>query len=193
MKKLFAAILICLSPSFLLLAQEEKITFLSLEEAKKFHPDSVFKLSLKKSKLDSLPREIFKFKNLTHLDLSFNKLQTIDANISSFEKLIYLDFSKNKFELFPNNICQLENIEVLKFNRNFIQNIDSSIINLQKLSYIDFWDNPIKTFPTAFLNLKSLKIIHAEGIKYSPKFQEKWISALDKVTIYFDPPCDCVD
>jgi Leucine-rich repeat (LRR) protein len=193
MKKLFAAILICLSPSFLLFAQEEKITFLSLEEAQKIHPDSVFTLSLKKSKLEILPAEIYRFKNLRYLDLSFNKLTNLDSNISNFSQLKYLDFSKNKFETFPSNICQLENMEVLKFNRNSIQVIDSSIIQLQKLTYIDFWDNPIKTFPTAFLNLKSLKIIHAEGIKYSPKFQEKWISALDKVTIYFDPPCDCVD
>ncbi|MES2589890.1 MAG: leucine-rich repeat domain-containing protein [Bacteroidota bacterium] len=172
---------------------QDKNGFYSLEEANQIHPDSVFKLSLKRQKLDSLPKEILKFKNITHLDLSFNKLSSLPDFLSEFKLLQEIDISKNKFTLFPTQLCLFPNLEHLKMNRNEIAKIDECIVFLSSLSYIDFWDNPIKEFPTAFLDLKNLKEIHAEGIRYNPKFQEKWFKALPKVKIFFDAPCDCVD
>lgn len=155
------------------------------------NPDTIFGISFKKMKLDSLPFSLSKFKNLKQLDVSFNKLKKLPDFITQFSKLENIDFSKNKFKVFPENICTIESLRRISFNRNEILAIPSSISKLKNLTYIDFWDNPIAQFPDAFLSLAKLKTIHAEGIMYGPKFQENWKNKLPDVTIFFDPPCDC--
>ncbi len=192
MKKKFAVFLFILSFQHTVFSQD-KNGFYSLEEAFNIHPDSVFKLSLRKMKLDSLPSEILRFKNIQSLDLSGNKLKSLPEFIAEFSLLQEIDISKNKFTHFPEQICLLKNVAVLKMNRNEMAAIPECILNLKKLTFIDFWDNPMKEYPEAFLILENLKEIHAEGIRYNPKFQEKWIKALPKVKFYFDEPCDCMD
>ncbi len=48
----------------------------SIEEAVK-QPDSVFILILEKKNLDTVPKELLLFKNLTTLNLSFNNIHEI--------------------------------------------------------------------------------------------------------------------
>jgi Leucine-rich repeat (LRR) protein len=186
---LFLISLSSLNSSF----SQDKIGFFTLEEAQKVNPELVTKLSLKKLKINQVPKEIIRYKNLTHLDLSNNKLTDFPEFIVEFKLLEELDFSKNKFTIFPKKICSLTQLKRLKFNRNLIEKIDSCISNLKKLEFIDFWDNPMRDFPEAFIKLNNLKEIHAEGIRYNQKFHDKWMRKLPNVKLFFDAPCDCRD
>lgn len=166
MSKLFALcwLLVNFSNAFC----QEQYKIYTWEEAQLLAPDSVFALSFRKMKLESLPKNLINYRNLRQVD-----------------------FSRNKFTVFPVEILELEHLEKLIFNRNRIEIIPDSISKLKNLVYIDFWDNPIPVFPETFLNMSTLKEIHAEGIKYGPKFHQKWITALPNVKLFLDPPCDC--
>ena len=48
-------------------------------------PDNVIKLSLRKKKYKSFPKEIYQFKNLQYLDLSKNDLKELPDSIVSFQ------------------------------------------------------------------------------------------------------------
>ncbi|MCE3296776.1 MAG: leucine-rich repeat-containing protein [Crocinitomicaceae bacterium] len=165
----------------------------SWEQAKNYSPDTVYSISFHKMKLEALPEDLAKFTRLKKLDISSNKLKTLPAFLAEFQDLEEIDFSKNKFTDFPEVLFQLQNLRKLSFNRNVIALIPENISALKKLEYIDFWDNPIARFPEAFTELPALKTIHAEGIKYGPKFQQRWITNLPDCNIFFDPPCDCVE
>lgn len=165
----------------------------SWEEAKNCSPDTVYGISFRKMKLESLPQELANFKQLKSLDASFNKLKTLPAFLADFKQLQEIDFSKNKFMAFPEVLTDIPSLKKISFNRNGITLIPEKIAALKELEYLDFWDNPISSFPQAFMELSNLKTIHAEGIKYGPKFQQKWIDRLSGCTIFFDPPCDCVE
>lgn len=191
MKKIFAL-------SWLLLLSEQLIAqpqypVYSWEEAQQASPDTVYAISFKKMKLDSLPAELMRFTRLRHLDLSFNRLKALPAWFSLFRELESLDLSKNKLTVFPQELLEAEHLRELSFNRNGIRVIPEGIIRLQALRSIDFWDNPVSAFPEAFAELPELREIHAEGIKYGPKFQERWLGRLPGCKIFFDPPCDCVE
>ena len=161
--------------------------------AKNCSPDTVYGISFSKMKLEALPEELAKFTRLKKLDISANKLKTLPAFIASFRDLEEIDFSKNKFTDFPEPVLELKKLRKLSFNRNMVSLLPESFAKLQNLQYIDFWDNPIARFPEAFTEIPALKTIHAEGIKYGPKFQQRWIGTLPDCTIFFDPPCDCVE
>lgn len=161
------------------------------EEAKNCSPDSVYGISFSKLKLKEIPSELINFNKIKVLDLSNNKLSYLPDFLSTFHFLKKIDLSKNKFDTLPQVIYQIKSLQYLKFSRNNVSYIDSTIKNLSELKYIDFWDNPIENFPEAFIKLKKLKIIHAEGIRYGPKFQAYWKEIIPNATIYFDAPCNC--
>lgn len=177
--------------NFVSFSQSDTTRVYTWDVAKNLSPDSVFAISFKKLKLSSLPEELKIYKNLTQLDVSFNKLTTLPSFLGDFKSLSKIDLSKNKFDTLPAIIYELSSLKKLSFSRNQIGFIDEKIAQLSELRYIDFWDNPIPVFPEAFLQLKKLKVIHAEGIRFGPKFQAYWKEIIPNCTIYFDAPCDC--
>jgi Leucine-rich repeat (LRR) protein len=116
------------------------------------------------------------------------EVQEIEQPLHSKMAVIYY---KNKFDSLPAVVYEITSLKKLTFSRNQIERIDEKIGQLSELRYLDFWDNPIGVFPEAFLNLKKLKVVHAEGIRFGPKFQAYWSEIIPNVKIYFDAPCDC--
>lgn len=163
----------------------------SWEIAQKCSPDTIFAISFKKEKLDSLPMELKRFSKLKLLDLSNNKLKSLPLFMKEFTHLESLDLSKNKFNSLPQVICELSSLKTLRFGRNDISEIPACISKLQNLNTLDIWDNPIATYPESLVELKNLKIFHAEGIMYGPKFQKSWIEKMPQTKFYFEDPCDC--
>lgn len=154
--------------------------------------DSVFRIDASKRKWETVPAELFAFKNLRYLDLSKNKLKELPAEMSVFTKMRGLDLTKNAFEVFPLTICPLTQMRKLLLARNQIASIPSCIGYFTELTSIDLWDNPLKTLPTEFSQLKSLRTVDLRGILFSAAFQEKWQTAMPGVKWEFDPPCNCV-
>ena len=70
-------------------------------EVKNCSPDTIYALSLRKMKLDSLPAALARFKKLEYLDISYNKLKSLPLFLADLGHLKEIDFSKNKFSDFP--------------------------------------------------------------------------------------------
>lgn len=187
MKKRFVIILLLLTEFSY--AQEVKIYPWSV--AKSALPDTIYGISFQKMKLDSLPTDLQRFKNVKVLELNNNKLKTLPSWFSSFSYLESLNISKNKFDSLPGVLYQLTGLKKLSFAQNTVSQLGDNISLLKSLEFLDFWDNPIANFPQSLMDLENLKIVHAEGIKYGPKFQKKWIESMPLTEFFFDEPCDC--
>lgn len=192
MKKLFV-ISILLIFSEQLIGQTGELRILSWEQAKSANPDTVFAISFSKQKVSTLPEDLARFANLTHLDLGKNKLTELPEFVGGFSKLEYLDLSKNDLSVFPVEICRLSALKTLVINRNMFDQLPDCIGYLKELETLDLWDTPVMNFPASLTNLKKLKRIDLQGVKYGPTFQKQFKESLPWVTIEFDPPCDCME
>jgi Leucine-rich repeat (LRR) protein len=179
--------------NYCVFSQNDTIKVIKWEIAKNLHPDSVAGISFSKLNIKKLPSELEKYSKISVLDLSNNKLKELPSYLNSFQALTKIDLSKNKFNTLPDVVYDLKNLNVLIMNKNKISFLDEKIIQLSQLKYIDFWDNPMEKFPNAFIEMKKLKIIHAEGIRYGPKFQVYWKEILPNTQLFFDAPCDCME
>lgn len=190
MRNVFAVILLLwLSPVF----GQKSVRGYSWEEVKNANPDTVFAISFRKMKLDSIPVELSKFTSLKKLDLGKNKLTRLPAFLTDFKSLEELNIEKNRFDIFPLPVCQMTGLKRLIINRNNIGNVPDCIEYVRNLEYFDAYDNPIGSLPESFVRLKSLKKVDFSGVRTAPSFQEKWIQRLPNVEWVFDAPCDCME
>ena len=155
-------------------------------------PDTVYAISFRKQKLDSLPNKLFEFQNLVYLNLEKNKLRELPLKFKNLSQLEFLDLGKNEFTIFPILLCELQNLRVLKFHFNETAYLPQCLGSLSQLEELDLFKNPIRKLPEELTQLKNLKLLELRSIKFSPEFQEKWEEALPNAKIMFDPPCDCM-
>ncbi|TNE56253.1 MAG: leucine-rich repeat domain-containing protein [Bacteroidetes bacterium] len=118
-------------------------------------------------------------------------MDQVPDSLARLKYLRELNLSRNKLSSFPDALLQFVELRKLSLNRNEISRLPEEIDRLEKLEYLDVWDNPIPNFPENLVHLKMLNEFHAEGIKYGPKFQEKWIQRMPHTKFFFDAPCDC--
>ena len=173
-----------------LIGQENKL-FESLEDALTVHPDSVFRLDLSHSRLEEIPAELFRFRNLRELYLSKNKLSDLPAAQFKFEHLEVLDLSRNDFEIFPVGICNLSNLKQLLMGKNRLSALPECIGDLQKLEVLDVWFNTITELPESMTKMRKLKSVDMRGMNYSMEFQQKLKDRLPWVKFEFNLGCDC--
>ena len=171
----------------------DEVKVYTWEEAKSADPDTIYGISLSKLKLEELPSELSKFKNLRVLNLHRNKLTKLPDFICEFKNLEDLTVSRNKLELFPLQVCRMPSIKRLVLNQNFFENIPDCIGFSTELRYLDLYDTPIRSLPNSLTELKHLEEIDFSGIRFGPTFQENWIGLLPNVKLIFDAPCDCME
>ena len=163
----------------------------SLDEALK-NPTQVYRLSLKKQKLKTVPLEIFKLTNLQELDLSKNKISEIPAGIENLTNLTILDISANNLSTLPPEIGQCIYLKRLILNRNNILELPSTMSNLSHLIYLDMWSNMIIEFPQSFDKLaETLKELDLRVINMNDERQEAIRTLLPKTIIHFSRSCNC--
>ncbi|MDX2001331.1 MAG: hypothetical protein SFW35_02805 [Chitinophagales bacterium] len=81
--------------------------FDDLEKAKQ-SPDQVYYLDLSLRKLKEFPKEIFTFKNLKELYISYNYWPTIPEGLGKLTQLEILDLSGNYYlNTLPNDLAEL--------------------------------------------------------------------------------------
>ncbi len=165
--------------------------FESIAETKSVPPDSVYRLDLSKQKLEQIPKEVFKFKNLRELYLNKNKLTTLPHQFIKFKHLEVLDLSKNKFTVFPTQLCSISSLKQLFLGRNNIQHIPECIGQIENLEILDLWLNPIDGLPQSISKLKKLKVIDLRGVNFSSTTQAVIQALIPWAKIEFDKGCDC--
>lgn len=172
-------------------SQSDTIRFYRLEELTNCNPDTVYSISLEKSKLDHLPEELFRFKSLKHLHLGKNKFTEING-LDRFPDLVYLNVERNDLVKFPVGVCQMAKLEVLILNRNSIDYVPGCIDYCTNLRYIDFWYTAVTELPESMQKLAKLETMDFSGVRMNPAGQEKLKAWFPKVQLILDPPCDCV-
>jgi len=172
-------------------AQEFRI-FTSLEEAATVHRDSVFRLDLSKNKLQTIPKEIYSYKNLRDLNLSQNRLSSLPDDFY-LPNLEVLNLEKNDLDTFSNSICKNTSLHYLYMGRNDVAVVPECIGSLTELIVFDIWFNPIRELPLTMANLKKLRHLDLRGVTFSNDFQKKWNGLLPWVKIEFDMGCDCAN
>lgn len=169
--------------------EEYDFQFTSLKEALKYpNPSKVYELYFKGGLygVKSLPKEIFKFKNLQVLIIEGSDIQTIPSEISELknlevltlnsanivalpatigelQKLKYLDLSDNKLESLPNGIAQLKELEGLYLTNNKLKSLPTTQWSCNNLLAISLSNNPLSYFPAKLLNLPKLHTLGWEG------------------------------
>lgn len=108
--------------------------------------------------LESIPKEIFRIKDLETLGLEFNCLKEIPDDISNLFSLKILFLSYNNFKDFPKAITKLPILTTLSLNNNYISTLPEYINQLKSLKTLYIRKNKITRIPT-YLNEK-LRIIY---------------------------------
>lgn len=155
------------------------------------NPSAVVKLSLRKQKLKSFPKEILQFKNLQYLDLSKNSITELPDSLVSLKDLQYLIISRNGLLALPKNIGELKNLVHLNINQNEVQVLPYSFGSLEKLEYADLWSNNLDYFPESMSGLKNLKWMDLRNILIPAQNQQMIQQMLPDTKIQFSPPCNC--
>jgi Leucine-rich repeat (LRR) protein len=191
MKHLFALFFLFLS--FHNLAQLNHGKIYLWNEVQQANPDTIHAISFEKLKLDSLPNQLWKFTQLTYLNLEKNQLVFLPDSLKLLSQLTELNISKNKFAFFPLIICQLPSLQKLNASRNRIESIPDQIENCKHLAYLDFYDNLIEDFGLGIFNLPELKTLNIEGVMYGTNFADDLKRKLPNVRVLLDPPCKCLN
>ena len=164
--------------------------YTDLDEALK-DPDNVLKLTLRKKKYKSFPKQIYRFKNLQYLDLSKNSIKELPDSIYLFKNLQYLVVSKTGLEALPNTIGKLKNLRYLNVNQNEIGRLPYSFGELENLEVADLWSNNLDYYPETLKELKNLRIMDLRNILIPQEHQNNIQAMLPNTLIYFSPPCRC--
>jgi Leucine-rich repeat (LRR) protein len=181
---------ILLLPFLSTFAQADRIY--TYEELSTANPDSVFRLDLSKNKFHQVPSDIYKFKNVTEVNLSQNKLTSLPDEFY-FPNLQVLILEKNDLDTFSQAICNNTTLTQLLMGKNDIQVVPECIGNLTELTVFDIWFNPIHELPLSLTQLKKLRYMDLRGVTFSNDFQKKWTTLLPWVKIEFDLGCDCAN
>ncbi len=165
--------------------------FTSIEEAMK-NPEQVVKLSLRKQRLKSIPKEVYLFPNLQYLDLTKNQIEEVSDSIGMLHNLQVLILSKNKIQGLPREIGDLSNLKILNINQNELVALPPQIGKLKKLEILDLWSNDLSMFPEELKQLSgTLKVLDLRVILINQDQQNRIRAMLPGTTVYFSPPCKC--
>jgi len=156
------------------------------------NPENVFKLTLKRKRLQRIPEEVFLLKNLNELNLTNNRITDIPPEIAKLTYLQFLYMGKNKLVAVPPEIADLENLKVLSLNRNDIDSLPSEIGKMFSLRQLDLWGTAIVELPSEIALLRHLLEVLDLRVIYMNRTQQDEIKYLLPSThILFSKPCNC--
>jgi Leucine-rich repeat (LRR) protein len=120
-------------------------------------------LTITRSHLKFIPKEISDLPNLTHLSMHSNIIKDFKV-VCNLPKLTFLNLSYNHIQKIPDEIDNLTNLKTLKLGFNSINTISSNISNLTNLQYIELFANHITSIPqietpTLYLDFNNLNCI----------------------------------
>ncbi|WP_291720816.1 leucine-rich repeat domain-containing protein [Bernardetia sp.] len=130
----------------------------------KQRPDTITHLNFSYMELDSLPNELFLFKNLKELNISNSKISVKELNtLTQLNKLEKLYIEDSNLEEFPSKLVELEHLKELKLFRNNISKLPNNFFKLKKLESLQMESNSIINFPKVLYKMPNLRILYLRG------------------------------
>lgn len=125
----------------------------------------VLSMMLQHNQLDYLPKNIHKFCNLKHLDLSNNLFSEVPDSILQLISLKSFSARANELNVnsFPKNFGQLASLEVLNLSGNNFTTIPSQILELTQLRALYMGGNIIEELPCEIWKLERLEVLYLGG------------------------------
>jgi leucine-rich repeat protein SHOC2 len=162
----------------------------NLKEALK-NPDKVYKLDLSHHKLDSIPPEVYQFKNLQVLNIKANRLTEVPEEIGVLTHLQRLDMSRNNIVTVDPALGKLVNLIHLNLSQNEIEMLPKDIGKLVKLEELVMWENNLNDMPDEAKGMINLKKLSLEVIAMNQETQDHISSLFPKIKVKFSPSCTC--
>ncbi|CAM4042454.1 MULTISPECIES: leucine-rich repeat domain-containing protein [Flavobacterium] len=186
-----------ISGKFKLKIRNKDFDFDSLEKERRLsilnspQPEKIKELNLSNWKINLLPKEIKKFRNLEILDLSENDLKNVDLNIlCEFNKLKTIRLNNCNLSKIPNSIFCLKNIEVIEIDHNNVKKLPLKLFKLSNIRELRMADNLLTSLPKEFLNLKKLKILDISSFNetvYIKILPPDFFKTLTNLTLFYPP------
>ncbi len=127
--------------------------------------------------LTGIPKEIFKFTNLTSLFLGENELTTIPSEISKLTQLNTLSLHNNQLNELPPEIGELSHLEIIALQHNQLTKLPHELGKLTQLESLWLYDNQLKTLPPEMGNLAELKFFKISENPFTTIPQEIFTSS----------------
>jgi hypothetical protein len=127
-------------------------TLIGLEQLNSYSRLEMFKeinyINLDSCELTEVPKEVFKFSNLSALSLENNYLTTLPDSIIKLHGLKRLYLSNNKIKILPSNMGRLASLKSIYLSYNQIETLPSSLGNLKNLRALYLKNNILKSIPS---------------------------------------------
>ncbi len=117
-------------------------------------------MDLRNCELTSIPMELFKFKDMKELDLSWNQLTSIPPELGQLVNLQKLFLSYNQLTSIPPEIGKLVNLQQLWLYYNQLTTIPPEIDQLVNLQRLSLYYNQLTSIPPEIGQLTNLKILN---------------------------------
>lgn len=139
-----------------------KSTFLELIEKNIFFVENrkIAKINLSDLHIKTIPHEIFRFKSLDALSVSYCALVRVPRAISRLRNLKTLALNSNSLQIVPESIGQLKALEVLYLGYNELKSLPETLFNLENLEILHLGNNELTHIPEEIGKLKNLKSLH---------------------------------
>ncbi|GIY82519.1 leucine-rich repeat-containing protein 58 [Caerostris darwini] len=124
-------------------------------------------LFLQNNRLDFIPENVCKLKNLRYLDLSYNFLSEINETILELKQLNVLIVKNNQLGDFsmPKKLETLVHLRELNLSGNNFRTIPPEIIDVPNLSTLHMGGNQLEEVPRDICKLQKLQVLYLGGNK----------------------------
>ncbi|CAM6095771.1 unnamed protein product [Calypogeia fissa] len=144
----------------------QKLTWLKLEGCKSLMelpsglPNCLELLGLNRTGLRRLPRDLWRFKNLTSLQANWTQLTRVPQWLDQLKMLQTLDLDGTKMTSLPESIRYLKCLEHLLLQHTKLSRLPESIGQLQNLERLELDNTPLEVLPDSIGSLQSLSTLN---------------------------------
>ncbi|MBX3738618.1 MAG: leucine-rich repeat domain-containing protein [Candidatus Didemnitutus sp.] len=115
-------------------------------------------LFLNRNRIESLPEELGRLKQVKFLYLEFNRLQTLPLALRQMDALEGMYFTSNRFTTVPPFVYTMRKLKKLQFSRNQLSELPPEIGHLTELRHLNLSGNRIATVPATIGRLTRLRV-----------------------------------
>ncbi|WP_276373400.1 leucine-rich repeat domain-containing protein [Chryseolinea sp. H1M3-3] len=123
-------------------------------------PDTIRHIGLYNLRIRRIPRQVFKCKNLTELDISGCKIRRLPNALNDLKRLEILVINKSKLRRLKIDVSENNSIKELDLAYNNLKKIPIDLIKLKSMEYLNISGNKVKRIPKFLSDCEKLTAIN---------------------------------